>query len=204
MRRITAITIFIAVIMLCLPGSIVKAERQIVSISTTNMEPAIQKGDNVLCVPYGEYMPIYRDDLQSVLTMDSEPKRLDIIIFKYTDNDEYSLGRIIGLGGETVDIVDGIVYINGEINEECNECTLEEMRGSYGSYDVPEDCYFILGDNRNNSKDSRYQYDPYVQKSDILGEVIADLTTKETFISFDLKIIVISEKGEVYSFPIND
>ena len=78
--------------------------------------------------------------------------------------------RIIGLPGDTVDIIDGKVYINGELLVE--DYIKETMVGSFGSYDVPEGSYFMLGDNRNNSNDSRYWYNTYLDRDDILGKVV--------------------------------
>ena len=48
----------------------------------------------------------------------------------------------------------------------------ETMKGSFGPYQVPEDCYFMLGDNRNNSKDSRYWKNTYVRFDQIVGKAV--------------------------------
>jgi signal peptidase I len=88
----------------------------------------------------------------------SEPERGDIIIFRYPlDEKVYYVKRLIGLPGETVDIVDGKVYINGS-SEPLDEPYLkEEMEPEEPMhFEVPEDCYFFLGDNRNDSLDARY------------------------------------------------
>ncbi len=99
----------------------------------------------------------------------SEPERGDIVIFKYPDNEEENyIKRVIGLPGETVEIVDGIVYIDGELYEE--DYVNGKPVDSFGPYEVPEDCYFMLGDNRNHSWDSRYWDNPYVAKDKILGK----------------------------------
>lgn len=84
-----------------------------------------------------------------------DPKRGDIIIFKYpVDEKKLYIKRIIGLPNETVEIRDGCVYIDGAILDE-SEYLAEEMLGDFGPYEVPQDCYFCLGDNRNGSIDSR-------------------------------------------------
>ena len=104
----------------------------------------------------------------------SEPERDDIVVFKYPDDEKVLfVKRIIGLPGDTVNIVDGKVYINDEANPlPDNYVTTEEMIGSFGPYKVPEGHYFMLGDNRNDSKDSRYWQNTFLDKDKILGKVI--------------------------------
>lgn len=103
----------------------------------------------------------------------SEPERGDVVMFDYPD-DETALyvKRIIGLPGETVEIIDGKVYIwddaSGESKTALEEDYLKEpMLGSYGPYTVPEGSYFMLGDNRNSSWDSRKWTNKYVKKESI-------------------------------------
>lgn len=92
----------------------------------------------------------------SYLTKD--PERGDVVIFKYpVDEKILYIKRIIGIPGDTVEIVNGVLYINGEVYEE--DYLKEDMKGSFGPYEVPEDSYFMMGDNRNNSGDSRYWND---------------------------------------------
>lgn len=101
----------------------------------------------------------------------SEPERGDIVIFPWPDDPEITyVKRIIGLPGETVEIKDGAVYIDGIALEE--EYLKEEMRGTYGPYEVPEGCYFMLGDNRNSSADSRRWDNKYLKREDIEAKVI--------------------------------
>ena len=80
----------------------------------------------------------------------SDPKRGDIVIFPYPDNEkETYIKRIIGLPGETLEIVDGVLYIDGKVYEE--DYLNEPMTGSFGPFTVPEGHYFMMGDNRNRS-----------------------------------------------------
>ncbi len=87
----------------------------------------------------------------------SDPQRFDIIIFRYPDDEsQLFIKRIIGLPGETVEIQDGKIYLNGSDEPLEDVQTKETMVGSFGLYTVPENSYFVMGDNRNDSKDSRY------------------------------------------------
>ena len=85
----------------------------------------------------------------------SDPKRGDIVMFDSPVEDKIYIKRVIGLPGETVEIRDNTVYINGERLEE--DYVKNEWTNSPGTktYDVPEGCYFMMGDNRNASADSR-------------------------------------------------
>ncbi len=103
----------------------------------------------------------------------SNPKRFDIIVFPYLyEENTYYIKRIIGLPGETV-LVDGEggIYIDGEI---LNETYGLEVILDAGRASVPitlgEDEYFVMGDNRNDSRDSRYDDVGNIQRSQIIGK----------------------------------
>lgn len=101
----------------------------------------------------------------------SNPERGDIIFFYYPDDEKQKfVKRIIGLPGETVTIIDAKVYINGVELEE--PYLKEEWINGTGPYEfqVPEGCYFVMGDNRNTSQDARYWRNTYVSKDKIIGK----------------------------------
>ena len=102
-----------------------------------------------------------------------EPKREDIIIFRFPDDEsQVFIKRVIGLSGETIQIVDGRVYIDGS-DTPLEEVYLKEApKGSFGPYKVPEDSYFVMGDNRNHSHDSRYWENQFVEKEHILAKAV--------------------------------
>lgn len=102
-----------------------------------------------------------------------EPKRGDIILFPYPDNEkEDYLKRIIGRPGETLEIRNGKVYLNGS-NEALEEPYLkEEPSGSFGPYQIPEGYYFVMGDNRMDSWDSRFWEHTCVRRDKIAGKAV--------------------------------
>ena len=88
-----------------------------------------------------------------------EPQRGDIILFSYpVDEKQTYIKRVIGLPGETVEIREGKIYIDGS-EEPLQEDYLKESwtwENDGYTFKVPEDCYFVLGDNRNDSEDGRF------------------------------------------------
>lgn len=104
----------------------------------------------------------------------SDPQRGDIAIFKWPDDEnEVYIKRIIGLPGETVEIKDGRIYIDGSDTPLQEDYLSDEARTdtrSFGPYQVPEDCYFMLGDNRPNSADARLWTNTYVKRDKILAK----------------------------------
>ena len=127
------------------------------NIPSGSMEDTIHPGDRVIG--------------SRLAYLGKDPQRKDIIIFRYPDDEsQVFIKRIIGLPGETVQIIDGEVYIDD------SEIPLDEVylkgipEGSFGPYEVPEDSYFVMGDNRNNSHDSRFWEHHYVKRDAILAE----------------------------------
>ena len=100
-----------------------------------------------------------------------EPERGDIAVFRYPDDKRILyVKRIIGIPGDTVIMMDGVTYVNGEMIDE--PYLKEDAYGTYGPFIVPEDSYFMMGDNRNLSWDSRFWENTFVDEADILGKGI--------------------------------
>ena len=126
-------------------------------VSGTSMIPTLQDGDNLITdkISYR-----FRD-----------PERYDIIVLRVESQHENFIKRVIGLPGETVQIVGGRVYINGELLESDvygNELMISAGRASQ-PITLGENEYFVLGDNRNGSADSRLEEVGNVDKSRIIG-----------------------------------
>lgn len=120
-----------------------------------------------------DYLIMYRQAYRS-----KSPNRGDIIIFQsqLTDdngNEKLLIKRVIGLPGDKIQIKDGNVYINGKEYDE------DYLKDGYttvnGTWTVPKKHYFVMGDNRVVSVDSRYQDVGYVDKDQIQGKVIVRL-----------------------------
>lgn len=102
----------------------------------------------------------------------SEPKRFDIIVFPFEyEEDTYYIKRIIGMPGERVQIDgEGNIYINGEVLEESYGREVMESPGrAWEEITLAEDEYFVLGDNRNHSSDSRDPSVGNIKRKDIIG-----------------------------------
>ena len=128
-------------------------------IPSESMEKTIMTGDRV----FGNRLAY----------MTKDPERFDIVIFKFPDDEsQLFIKRVIGLPGETVTIKDGKVYINDSEEPVDDSCVAETPVGDFGPYKVPEGSYFMLGDNRNHSRDSRYWINSFVEKDKILGKAV--------------------------------
>ena len=102
----------------------------------------------------------------------SEPERYDIIVFPYQYQEKtYYIKRIIGMPGETVQIIDGMVYIDGEMLDESYGKEVMQYSGVAGDpIELGNDEYFVLGDNRNNSSDSRDPSVGNIKEDQIIGK----------------------------------
>jgi signal peptidase I len=151
---------------------------QAFKIPTGAMEPAIRIGDHLLVVKwaYG-----WRDPVLGRLISDAkQPKRGELLVFRFPeDRSRVFIKRCIGLSGETVEIRGTTVFVGGRPLSEPYAHFLEapmssnldlgqaNPRGSWGPQTVPVDMYFVLGDNRDNSRDSRFW--GFLPQEDLLG-----------------------------------
>lgn len=148
-------TIAMAVVIAVLINSFVIVNA---TVPTGSMENTIMPGDRIIALRLTYYV--------------SSPERGDIVVFRYPDDESVLyVKRVIGLPGETVEVKDGEVYINNSDTPLDDSFVKEQPLGDFGPYEVPDDCYFMMGDNRNNSQDSRYWVNKYVEKDKILGKV---------------------------------
>lgn len=132
------------------------------TIPSGSMENTIQIGDRVI-----GFRLSYKFQ---------EPERGDIVIFDHkirdSDKEKHYVKRIIGLPGDIIDIREGKVYINNSESPLEEPYLKEEMQPENLHFEVPEDSYFMMGDNRNESYDSRYWQYTYIKKNQILAKVL--------------------------------
>ena len=105
--------------------------------------------------------------------INKKPERFDVIMFKYPDNEAYYfVKRIIGMPGETIEVIDGQVYINNEFLEEPFAKEDTGPLNNFEAYEIEENSYFVMGDNRSVSSDSRLWINKTVPVKNIKGKVV--------------------------------
>lgn len=147
---------------------------QAFKIPTGSMRMTLQEGDLILVNKfiYGAKVPLLNFYLPAL----REPKRGEVVVFIYPeDKNKDFIKRLVGLPGETVEIKGGSIYINDlPAQEPIFKQTYYYNRGDFSAEGqkvvVPQDSYFVLGDNSLSSKDSRYW--GFVPKKNILGQAM--------------------------------
>lgn len=155
-REILGMLVYIAFVLL-LTFLVVRYVGQRTQVDGHSMEATLYDGDQLI--------------VDKISYRFKDPQRFDIIVFpfQYKEN-TYYIKRIIGLPGETVQILDGDIYINGEILEEDYGKETMVMSGrAVNEIQLGDDEYFVLGDNRNHSEDSRFEEVGNIKRSDIIG-----------------------------------
>ena len=148
---------------------------QAFKIPSGSMKPTLQIGDHILVNKfiYGVKLPYVRTTIIPV----SSPERGDIIVFVYPEEPEKDfIKRVIGVPGDTVQISNKQVFVNGRpfardygIHTDTNVIPGRvNHRDNFGPVTVPQDSYFVMGDNRDNSYDSRFW--GFVDESAVKGE----------------------------------
>ncbi|MFH1269517.1 MAG: signal peptidase I [Candidatus Omnitrophota bacterium] len=147
---------------------------QAFKIPTGSMRPTLLEGDLILVSKfiYGAKVPFTASNLPVV----RQPKRGDVIVFIYPQNSKKDfIKRLVGLPGDTVEIKNGTIYINDKplLDPVFNQ-RYYYNRGEFGEegrkVEIPEDSFFVLGDNSASSQDSRYW--GFVPRKNILGEAL--------------------------------
>lgn len=147
---------------------------QAFKIPTGSMRMTLIEGDHILVNKfiYGVKIPFTDIRLPKV----KAPKRGDVVVFlEPEEQKKYFIKRLIGLPKETVEIKDGKIYINGQvIDDPLISDRFYFNRGDFGEVGeeikVPEDSYFVLGDNSGSSRDSRYW--GFLPKKNLIGQAM--------------------------------
>ena len=140
---------------------------QAFKIPTGSMENNLLIGDHLLVNKF-VFSPT-RSSIERAVLPVRDIRRGDIVVFKYPEEPERDfIKRVIGLPGETIELKNKKVHVNGQPLDEpyvhfltppsndYQEVTAYDLRERFGPVTVPEDKYFVMGDNRDNSQDSRY------------------------------------------------
>lgn len=161
------ISLYVVIAVVCI-FVVPKYVVQRTEVSGPSMENTLHNKDNIL--------------VEKISYRFGDPKRFDIIVFYHFDDPEirdkedascydFYVKRIIGLPGETVQIVDDTIYINGEpLEEHYGKDPITESGIADEPFTLDEDEYFVLGDNRKVSQDSRYEAVGNIAREDIVGK----------------------------------
>ena len=156
MRELLGMLVYVGVV-LAITFLIITFEGQRTHVSGESMENTLDDGDQLI--------------VDKLTYRFHDPERFDIIVFpfRYKDN-TYYIKRIIGLPGETVQITDGEIYINGELlKESYGREVMQDAGLAAEPITLGEDEYFVLGDNRNYSSDSRDPSVALIHRKEIIG-----------------------------------
>ncbi len=156
MRELLGMLVYVGIV-LAITFLIITFVGQRTHVSGESMENTLDDGDQLI--------------VDKLTYRFHDPERFDIIVFpfRYKDN-TYYIKRIIGLPGETVQIVDGEIYINGEVLEESYGREVMQDAGLAAEpLTLGDDEYFVLGDNRNYSSDSRDPSVALIHRKEIIG-----------------------------------
>ena len=143
-----------------------------VYVDGDSMYPTLHHGEimYVSKTAYGtSFFGIPGTSIGTRFTVGGNPERFDVVVCHYKDGDYNVVKRVVGIPGDTVQLKDGYLYVNGVRYQE--KFLHERIRSDFGPVTVPEGEYFLMGDNRNSSKDSRQV--GTVARDEIVGRVEA-------------------------------
>lgn len=146
------------IIIVVITWTVVTFLGQRTAVSGSSMEPTLSNGDQLI--------------VDKLSYRFGEPSRFDVVVFPYKyKNNTFFIKRIIGMPGETIQIVDGAVYINGNrLPEDYGNEPMENAGIAAEPITLGADEYFLLGDNRNNSQDSRAANVGIVHRDELIGK----------------------------------
>jgi signal peptidase I len=174
---------------------------QAFKIPTGSMETNLLIGDHLLV---NKYVYGINSGFVGKLLPYKAPKRGDVIVFKYPNNPEVAyVKRLIGMPGDKIEMIGRTVYVNGQALKEDYTRYIDpgSVYAHFGPYQVPDSQYFAMGDNRDNSQDSRYW--GFVPRDYLLGKALVIYWSFETPRDEYLKTGVTDRAGQFADVFIN-
>ena len=157
LKEILSTSLYLLIV-LCLTYIVIHFVGQSTQVIGGSMETTLSENDNLI--------------VDKLTYRFREPKRFDIVVFPFQyEKDTYYIKRIIGLPGETIFIdEEGNIFIDDELlTESYGKEIIKDAGRAYEPVTLGEDEYFVMGDNRNNSQDSRDPTVGNIARSDIIG-----------------------------------
>ena len=124
-------------------------------IKGASMKPTLNNGDRLFVEKLSHHFRPYREG--------------DIVVFPHPQEEKKLIKRVAAVGGQKVEIRDGMLWVEGELREELYIEEGSRDQGDWGPKEVPEGKLFVLGDNRQRSNDSRNRYVGFVDEDKVVG-----------------------------------
>ncbi|MBN1881381.1 MAG: signal peptidase I [Deltaproteobacteria bacterium] len=154
-------------------------------IPSESMVPTLYPGDQILVCKCSYGVPVPFTDV--FIFGLREPSRGDVVVFKFPpDHRVHYIKRLVGMPGDTIEIKNKVLYVNGEVYDVAEAQYIDPLvmpgvvsrRDNYGPITIPPGAFFMMGDNRDNSNDSRFW--GLVREHEIIGRTVMVYWCRDT------------------------